>query len=104
MNRVAWSAVIGSVPVIALYWTGRLRHSSGPPSGFWIDFTMLFLMPGYYFLAAIDGLLHFSQSSQKTAITLMIAFDCVFWSLVVMLLWIVLRRLFDKTADQRVKL
>jgi hypothetical protein len=65
---------------------------------------MFFLMPGYYFLAAIDGLWHFTESSQKIAITLAIAFDCVFWTVVVMLLWIVVQRLLGKPTDQRVKL
>ena len=86
MKKLGWSAVLG-VPVCVLYWIGRLSHSSGPTSDFWINFIMFFLMPGYYLLGAINGLWHITQVSQEAIITLMIVFDCVFWSLVVLLLW-----------------
>ena len=93
MKKVASSAVIGTGAVCALYWTGRFSHSSGPPSAFEVDFSMFFLMPGYYFLSAIGGLLPMLQLSQKATITLMIVFDCVLWSLMVLLFWSVLERL-----------
>jgi hypothetical protein len=93
MKKVAWSAVIGSGAVCALYWTGRFSHSSGPPSELSVDFTMFFLMPGYYFFSAMAGLLQMFQTSQKVTVTLMIVFDCVLWSLIVLLFWNVLERL-----------
>ena len=95
MKRRLCSAAIGSGTVCALYWTGRLSHSSRPPSRFSVDFTMFFLIPGYYFLAAV-GLPHSaSQLSQKIGITLLIVFDCVFWSLVVLLMWSLLEKIFE---------
>ena len=87
MRKLGWSAVLGSVPVCALYWIGRLSRGSGPPSYFWVDFTMFFLWPGYYFLAAVDSLLHFSRNGQTANIAVMLVFDCVFWSLVVLMAW-----------------
>ena len=98
MKKVAWSAALGSVPVCLLYWIGRSSHSSGPPSVFWVDFTMFFLMPGYYFLSAMGGLLLMSQLSQKAAITLVIVFDCLFWSLVILMLWGLLEKLREPAA------
>ena len=93
MKKLVWSAVIGSGFVCGLYWYNRLFHGTGPSSRGWIDFSMFFLMPGYYFLAAVSIPISESQISQKIGITLMIVFDCVFWSLVVLILWAVVERL-----------
>ncbi len=82
-----WSAAPGSAPVCALYWMGRVSHGPDPPGGFWFCLTAYMLVPGYYFLAAIGGLLHLAQISQRATITLIIVFDCVFLSLVVLTLW-----------------
>jgi len=95
MKKQMWSAVIGCGTVCALYWSGRFSHSSGPPSNFSVYFTMFFLMPGYYFLAAIGLPNSASHVSQKIGITLLVVFDCVFWSLVVLLMWGLLEKIFE---------
>ena len=95
MKKRMCSAVIGSGTVCALYWTGRLSHSSGPPGSFSVYFTMFFLMPGYYFLAAVGLPNSASQLSQKIGITLLIVVDCVFRSLVVLLMWGLLEKIFE---------
>ena len=98
MKKLMWSALLGSVPVCAMYWVRRLSHNPGPPSGFWVDFTMFFFMPGYYFLIAIGGLLSSLQLGQKATITLIIVFACMFWSLVVLMLWTLMERLGKRPA------
>ncbi len=87
MKKLAWSALLGSAPVCALYWIGRLGHSSGPPSSFSVYTTMFFLMPGYYFLGAVGIPISESRISQQIAVTLTLVFDCMFWSLAVLLFW-----------------
>jgi hypothetical protein len=74
------------VPVCAVYRYNRLFHSTGTSSNAWVSFSMFFLMAGYYFLAAVSIPISESQLSQKIGITLVIGFDCAFWSLVVLLL------------------
>ena len=86
---------MGSVPICALYWIGRFIHNSGPR---WVDFGMFFFMPGYYFVMAMGGLLSILQLSQRATITLIIVFDCMFWSLVVQGVWGLLERLRDRGA------
>jgi hypothetical protein len=98
MKKLAWSAAIGSGTACALYWTGRLSRSSGPPSSFSVYSTMFFLMPGYYFLAAVGLPNSASRLSQKIGITLMIVFDCVFWSFVVLLMWGLLEKIFETSV------
>lgn len=95
MKKLVWSAVIGSGFVGGLYWYNRLFHSTGPSSNVWIDFSMFFLMPGYYFLAAVGLPNAASHLSQKIGITLMIVFDCVFWSFAVLLMWGLLEKIFE---------
>jgi hypothetical protein len=87
MKKLRWSAIIGSGFVCGLYWDNRLFHSTGPSSSLWIDFSMFFLIPGYYFLAAIGLPTSSSQMSQKIGIALMVGFDCMFWSLVLLMAW-----------------
>lgn len=93
MKKLGWSAIVGSGFVCGLYWDNRLFHSTGPSSKLWIDFSMFFLMPGYYFLAAVGLPTSASHISQKIGITLMVGFDCAFWSLVALLSWIVVEKL-----------
>lgn len=87
MKKLVCSVLLGSVPVCALYRLGRFSHGSGPPNAVRVDFTMFFLMPGYYFLAAVGAPVSESRISQKIVVTLTLVFDCMFWSLVVLLLW-----------------
>ena len=98
MKMLVWCSVIGTGAVLALYWPARLSQSSGPPNSFWVSFTMLFLTTGYYFLAAINGLWQFGQISEKATVALMILFDCVFWSLVVLMLWASIERVRKRPA------
>ncbi len=63
---------------------------------------MFFLMPGYYFLAAVSIPVSESQIGQKIGIALIVGFDCVFWSLVALLLWGMIEKIRGAAAsDQR---
>ena len=88
MKRLLYSLGIGSSLPCLVYFIGRNTHSFGPPGGGWFLITGSVLIPGYFLLGLLTSVFSFHLSqSQSLSIALTILLDCLFWSLVVRMLW-----------------
>src|SRR3974390_1815821 len=99
MKRLVWSAVLGSVPVCLMYLVEP--NGAGPGAGVFDILTIFALMPGYYFLAGVSRVVPLDRVGSKLGMAIAILVACLFWSLVVLLVWIVAQRFFGTTTLKR---
>ena len=81
MKRFVYSLIVGSLLPCVLYVVGRNTTSSGPEYGAWTRITEWVVVPGYFLVAGLFPM------GQRVASILAILFDCLLWSLAVLVLW-----------------
>src|SRR3974390_1258335 len=102
MKVLLWSAVLGSVPVCLMYLVASNRP--GPGDGVFDILTVFALMPGYYCMVVVSWIVPLNRVGSKLGMAIAILFACLFWSLVVMMVWIVAQRSFGTTTPSRRKI